>query len=78
MEEWTIAPWHHFHQRLPSCFTRRAEVQCQLLDALLTDDQGRHLIGLTQSPVFRHGWSGLYSALTHGRIESEDHATRPN
>ena len=62
-EEWTDTPWHHLRQRLAICFTQRAQVQCQVLDALLTEDQGTHPIGLTQSPFFLHGWSGLYSAL---------------
>ena len=70
-EEWTDTPWHHLRQRLAICFTQRAQVQCQVLDALLTEDQGTHPIGLTQSPFFLHGWSGLYSALKLGRIDRE-------
>jgi DDE superfamily endonuclease len=71
MGEWTCTPWHHFRQRITSCFTQRAAVQCHLLDTLLTEDQGTHPIGLTQSPFFLHGWSGIYSALKHGRIDRQ-------
>ena len=51
--------------------THRTEVQWHLLDALLTEDQGTCPIGLTQSPFFAHVWSGLYTALKHGRIDRQ-------
>ncbi|MGH7868772.1 MAG: hypothetical protein ACREP9_14355, partial [Candidatus Dormibacteraceae bacterium] len=33
----------------------RAEVHCQGMGALLTEDQGTHPIGLTPSPFLLHG-----------------------
>ncbi len=72
MGEWTCTPLPHFRQRIPSCFTRaERQVPCQVLDALLTEDQGTHPIGLTPSPFSLHGWSGLSAALKQGRIDRQ-------
>lgn len=56
--EWTCTPLHHFRQRIPSCFTRaERQVQCQVLDALLTEDQGTHPIGLTPPEQREVAWA---------------------
>ena len=49
----------------------RAEVHCQVLSALLTQDQATPPIGLTPSPFLLHGWSGLSAALKQGRIDRQ-------
>jgi hypothetical protein len=63
--------WRPFRQRLAACFTGRSGVQCCLLDALLTEDQVAHPIGLTQSSFFPYGWCGLYGAIKHGRLDRQ-------
>ena len=47
-------------------FTRRADAQMELLDALLRTPAIRSFPDLSRSPVFRRQWHSLYAALEDG------------
>lgn len=52
-------------------FTKRRDVQFELLDALLSSEPVRSFPDLSRAPVFRRSWASVYAALEDGRIDSD-------
>jgi hypothetical protein len=48
---------------------RARDAQFELVDALLLNREGRSVVELSQSPVFRRAWASVYAALSDGQVE---------
>ncbi len=62
-------PLRAFRQEAYACFTRAADAQFELVDAVLTEDRARSFIELAQAPNWQRQWPSLYAALRDGQID---------
>ena len=56
-----------FRQRTHQCLVRAKDVTFELMDAVLCSRRVYSFAELSQSPVFRRGWSSVYEALEDSR-----------
>ena len=65
----TIDQLREFRQRVYESMGRARDAQFELIDALLLNQEGRSVVELSLSPVFRRGWASVYAALSDGQVE---------
>ena len=64
-----LAVLRNFRTDLYSCFLRRADSLCELVDALLAAEMVTSLPHLSLQAAHRRGWGSLYDALAAGGID---------
>lgn len=66
----TIDQLQEFRQTIYECMGKASDAQFELVDALLVNHEGRSVVELSVSPVFRRGWSSVYAALSDGQLNT--------
>ncbi len=66
-----LARLGRFRAELHACFTRRADAQFELCDALLCAPAIPSPAHLSLQAVHRRGWGSSYAALAHGQLDTE-------
>lgn len=61
----------HYRNYMYVSFTKEADAQMNVVDALLTQDRARSLAELSLSPGFERKWPSIYKALKRGEIDRD-------